>query len=70
MVHALNRDSFKKQILHVDAEFETKVLASQIVALSKTVTAKHRWINFGFSSAATSLILFVGAMVSYVAHLR
>jgi hypothetical protein len=69
-VHRLDPDTYTRQLLKVDEPYAIKVLASQIVELSRTVLAKHSWINLGFTSAAISLIAFVGALVSYVVRLR
>ena len=69
-VHQLDPDTFTKQLLKVDERYAIKVLASQIVELSRTVLAKHSWIHVGFTSAAISLIAFVAAIVSYVVRLR
>jgi hypothetical protein len=69
-VHQLDPDTFTRQLLKVDEPYAIRVLASQIVELSRTVLEKHSWINLGFTSAAISLIAFVAALVSYVVRLR
>jgi len=69
-IHKLDPEIFTKQLLNTDEQFAIKVLASQILELSRTVLKKHSWINLGFASAAISLIVFVGVLVSYVMRLR
>lgn len=69
-IHALDSEIFTKRLLNTDEQFAIKVLASQIVELSRTVLEKHSWINRGFASAAISLIAFMGVLVSYVVRLR
>jgi hypothetical protein len=69
-VQKLDRDTFTQQLLKIDEPFAIKVLANQIVELSRTVLEKHSWINLGFASAAISLIAFVAALVSYIVRLR
>jgi hypothetical protein len=70
LVRALDATEFKDQILTVDDKFATSVLASQASELSGRITQKHFWVNVGFTCAGASLILFVTAMVSYVARAR
>jgi hypothetical protein len=49
--------------------FETRVLAYEIVQVSRNVTHKHGWVNDGFLLAAVTLGLFLWAGVSYIVAL-
>ena len=70
LVAALNKDRFRERLQVVDRLFETKVLASQIFALSRNVVRKHRWLNWGFTLAGLSLLLFMSSIASYLVRLR
>jgi len=70
LVTELDKDHFTDRLLVVDQQFEARVLASQIFELSRNVLRKHRWLNWGFTLAGTSLVLFMLAMASYVFRLR
>jgi len=68
LVHELKPDVFMATLLTIDRKFATVALGAQAIELSRTVSIKHRWINIGFSCVSASLIVFLAAMVSYVAH--
>lgn len=70
MIARLDKDGFRERLQAADPQFETRALASQIFELSRNVLRKHHWLNWGFTLAGASLILFMSAMVSYLARLR
>jgi hypothetical protein len=69
-VHELDPEAFTEKLLTINDEFAIRALGAQVVALSRTVTQKHKWVNVGFASASASLIIFVAAMISYVVRAR
>jgi hypothetical protein len=48
-----------------DSDFEREALASDIVLLSHNVLEKHRWVNKAWLLSAASLMLLLGAGMSY-----
>lgn len=68
MVASLEERRFRTTMDAVDASFEIETMASQIQILSTNVQTKHRYVNVGFVLAATTLILFFFAGLSYLVH--
>ncbi len=69
LLQALDQEKFGERLLTVDEDFEIRAMASQIHALSINVSKKHTWVNRGFSLAGCSLLLFLGAGISYIVAL-
>ena len=65
-IEGLNQQKFQSTLESVEEAFELKVLAEEIYILSKNVREKHFAVNIGFGFAASSLLLFVAAAVSYL----
>jgi hypothetical protein len=63
-----DKKAFLKTLQSVDSAFEIESMASQIHILSTNVRAKHRLANAGFVLAASTLILFFLAGVTYLAR--
>ncbi len=68
MVASLEERRFRATLEAVNGPFEIEAMASQIQVLSKNVRTKHRAVNAGFVLAATTLILFFFAGLSYLAR--
>jgi len=66
MVANLEEDRFRATLEAVDSAFEISAMASQIQILSGNVRTKHRAVNVGFVLAATTLIFFFFAGLSYM----
>jgi hypothetical protein len=69
MVANLEENRFRATLKAVDDSFEIEAIASQIQILSTNVRTKHRYVNAGFALAATTLVLFLFAGLSYLAHI-
>jgi hypothetical protein len=69
LVWGLEKNPYQKRLLTVTKEFEIQALGSQIFELSRNVTRKHYWVNLGFISAGTTLVLFMAAIFSYITRL-
>jgi hypothetical protein len=50
----------------LDQRFELEALAHETQVLSGNVMKKHSWVNVGFALVGLSLLLFLGAAISYV----
>ncbi len=69
MLSQLHPMQLAQRLQSVGKNFEIEALANQLVPLSNNVSRKHIWVNRGFLLAGTTLILFLIAVVAYVARL-
>jgi hypothetical protein len=53
----------------VDVEKEIAIYSSQIIALSKNVVLKHKWINRGLEAVCLSILLLLVSTVLYISGL-
>lgn len=68
MVASLDESRLLTTLEAVTGSFEIEAMGSQIKILSTNVRTKHCYVNAGFVLAATTLILFFLAGLSYLAH--
>jgi hypothetical protein len=64
----LDPQALSATLLRADAGYAVSVLAENVVALARNVVKKHRFVNWGFILAGATLVFFLAALVSYVAH--
>jgi Family of unknown function (DUF5706) len=57
------RETVKRDAL--DGAFETDALLSQISILSRNVTLKHAWVNFGFVFTGAAFLFLAGAIATH-----
>jgi hypothetical protein len=65
----LQPEELAERLRTADADFVTRTLAYEVVALSKNVTRKHAWVNRAFVLAGVSVGMFLAACASYVLRL-
>ncbi len=63
-VSSLNKAQFEKKMQALERTFEVDAMSSQIYELSVRVTKKHHHVNYGFSFAAITFLLFLASGVS------
>lgn len=69
-ISRLSERQIAEKLSTVDERFEIDALAHQLRTLSENVKEKHKWVNRGFALAGSSLILFLGVAISYVARVN
>ena len=65
-ISKLDAEQMTEKLLKASEEDEIESLAYDAQALSENVLKKHKWVNLGFALAGSSLLLFLGAGISYV----
>jgi len=70
LIASLDKAEFEKRMRSLEPEFEVDAMASQIFLLSGNVAKKHRHINYSFSFAAITLLLFLASAMSFVSFLH
>jgi hypothetical protein len=65
LVQHLDEDALERRLHTLTPQEEIDALVDQIVALSRNVANKHRWVNVGFTATATALACLLVTSVSY-----
>lgn len=66
----LHPEQMAEKLSAVTEKYEIEALAYQSRILSENVMRKHYWVNKGFVLAGLSLLLFLGAGISYVVRVN
>jgi hypothetical protein len=64
-IRRLNQEKFQRALSTVDQAFEIEAIGTSVFILASNVSKKHMWVNVGFVLAGVTLLLFLGATVSY-----
>ncbi len=67
-ISALNETEFEKKMKMVDSSFERDAIAYQIYKVSGNVLDKHKYVNYGFTFAVATLLLFLASAVTFFLH--
>jgi hypothetical protein len=65
LVQDLDEEALERRLREFAPQDEIDALVDQIIALSKNVTTKHRWVNIGFAATAGALSCLLATLVSY-----
>jgi hypothetical protein len=65
-IRRIHQVEFQRALHTVDQAFEIDAIGTSVFILASNVSRKHRWVNAGFMLAGVTLLLFLGATVSYL----
>jgi hypothetical protein len=64
------QDRLSDSLIHLDKVREIEIYSSQIIALSKNVVLKHRWINKGLQAVVLCILLMIATTVIYLSQIK
>lgn len=68
-ISRMAKTTFMVELGTVDRQMELEAVSANVFNLSRNVTKKHRWVNIGFVLTGMTLLLFLGAGVTYLLNL-